>query len=148
MPANYQAIDGSTRTVFSLGKPSAPARKCGYFGYAQSTATLNTALTAFQTYITLTTPSIPAGIYELNFSALATNTTNSRDAEIRVTVGGVEVWRAMVRSVGGGERHAFGGNYIHTVAADGAQTALIQYRSVTSGSVFVYQGTISMRRVA
>lgn len=114
-------------------------------------ATLTVSGTGMQTYISRTTPALPAGTYSVDWVVVATHTSSGSVQGVQVTIGALPVPTSTIdghAASGNGAKTRVNatGDYVH---AGGTIAVLVAVRrSSGTGNIALQYGRVEMRRVA
>ena len=130
----------------------------------QSEPVSTTTSTAFQVKVSGTTPPVPAGTYRISVSYGWNCNSGGSDFDSRLRLNGVPVHTAPslhrqepqdTAGADGGDgsgtdqRHGFSAAFVVTVAAAGAQSVILDYRSSQAGQIVaVWDALVEIVRVA
>lgn len=131
----FRNLDGTTKTSFSIGTPSAPLLRLGHYVWDERTVTQSTTGTAFTAYHTWNTVVLPVGTYVLDFNFLWNCGSAKRNIEFEVRQNGTQRWLTINRSVvAGGLQVSEMGKVILSVGAAASQAIDLRFRNQTAGT--------------
>lgn len=119
------------------------------YQYAESLGISSTTATTFQTKVTLTTPSIPAGTYRIGWVYAVSHSTANRRSEQRITIDGTQVYIVDPELSRTGDNWPGSGFHQVVFASTASHTIQLEYRrqSVTSFTVSIKEGRLEIWRV-
>lgn len=119
------------------------------YQYAESLGISSTTATTFQTKVTLTTPSIPAGTYRIGWVYACSHSVADRRSEYRVLIDGVQVY-ITDPEIGRTGAYWPGSGFHHiSFVSSATHTIELQYRrqSASSFTVNIKEGRLEIWRV-
>jgi len=115
------------------------------YHYAESNVQSSTTSETFQTKVTLSTSSLPAGNYRLGYSYEAANEDSKDETDCEVVMDGVVVAESRIKGNQNYDYPSLGGFVRLTLS--GIKTATIRYRDTGSGTALIRRARLELWRV-
>lgn len=146
------SADGNDRQVLSTNAAGTLSWQVpvAQYQYAESLTNSSTTSTTFQTKVTLTTPTIPAGTYRVGWTYAVSHGTADRRSEERIVVDGTQVY-IVDPEIGRTGAYWPGAGFDEvTFGSAASHTITLQYRrqSASSFTVNIKEARLEIWRVA
>lgn len=145
----YKNVDGDLGFIDENQATFIPFYFGAFYQYEESLTTSSTSSTTFQNKLSLVTPTLPIGSYRINWTAILSHDTASRQSESQVTLDASEIW--LIKNEGARVLSEYANTAFHHVTFGSAATHTIDlnYRrsSGSSATVTIKEARIEIWRV-